>query len=120
MNEQDIKKIIEDTYDNDREDTLRSMIHDFYNRKMLSKVILIWVYALIFIGLTIFSGIRFFDTAQIKEQLMYATIFICAVQFICLLKVFAWQMIHRNGIKREIKRLELKILELAETVKKSN
>ena len=120
MNEQNAKNIIEGTYDPESQDTLWSMARDFYNRKMLSVVIIVWVYALIFIGLTIFSGIRFFEAEQVREQLMYATVFICCVQFICLMKVFAWQMIHRNGIKREIRRLELRIVELGEAVKKAN
>ncbi|MBN2578593.1 MAG: hypothetical protein JXB10_06335 [Pirellulales bacterium] len=30
-----------------------------------------------------------------------------------IIKVFTWLMIHRNDIKREIKRLELRIAELA-------
>jgi hypothetical protein len=34
-----------------------------------------------------------------------------------MIKVFAWQMIHRNNIKREIKRLELRIVELGQIVK---
>jgi hypothetical protein len=34
-----------------------------------------------------------------------------------IMKIFAWQMIHRNSIKREIKRLELRIAELSEMVK---
>ena len=69
-------------------------------------------------GLAIFSGIKFFDADQLKDQLMYAVIFICSIQFICLMKIFAWQMIHRNGIKREIKRLEMKITQLTENAAK--
>ena len=34
-----------------------------------------------------------------------------------LIKVFAWQMIHRMSIKRDIKKLELRIAELNQTVK---
>jgi hypothetical protein len=32
------------------------------------------------------------------------------------MKIFAWQMLARNSIKREIKRLELRIAELARSV----
>ena len=106
-----------DKYDDSREDSIRSMIHDFYNRKMLSKVILVWIYAIVFTGLMVFSGIKFFKTDQTQTQLMYAVIFIVATQFICLIKIFAWQMIHRNGIKREIKRLEIRLADLTQTIK---
>ena len=103
---------------NDTSDySLWSMAGQFYNRKMISIVILVWVYSLVFIALAIFSGIKFFKVTQTQDQLMYAVLFICSVQFITLLKIFAWQMIHRNSIKREIKRLEIRVAALNETVK---
>ena len=73
--------------------------------------------AVVIIGLAVFSGIRYFRVEQVKYQIMYAAIFICCIQFIALIKVFAWQLMHRNSIKREIKRLELRIAELNNTVK---
>ena len=33
------------------------------------------------------------------------------------MKIFAWEMIHRNSIRREIKRLELRIAELSQIVR---
>ncbi len=40
-----------------------------------------------------------------------------AAKHISIVKIIAWQMAHRHGIKREIKRLELRIAELNKTVK---
>jgi len=117
MNDEQIKKIIEDTYDVVREDTVWTMLKDFYNRKMLSSIILLWTYFLIFLALAIFSGIKFFKTDQTQYQIMYAAIFICCIQFFALIKIFGGQMIHRNSLKREIKRLELRIAELNQTAK---
>ncbi len=102
---------------NSKEDMLWSMIKQFYNRKMLSVIILGWVYFIIVLALAVLSGIRFFESEQTKDQIMYAAIFVCCVQLVSLIKVFAWQMIHRNGIKQEIKRLELRIAELGKAVK---
>lgn len=110
MNDEQIK-------DNLKEDSIWSMARDFYSRKMLSIVILVWIDFLIFFGLIIFSGIKFFATDQTKAHILYAAIFVCCVQCICMIKIFAWQMIHRKSIKQEIKRLELHIAELKETVK---
>ena len=117
MNEEDIKKIIDDTYDDSRENTLWSMMGDFYNRKMLSMVILVWGMGVTFMGVAIFSGVKFFGTGEIRYQIMYAVIFLTCIQWVGLLKIFAWQLIHRNSVKREIKRLELSIAEMSETVK---
>lgn len=47
---------------------------------------------------------------------MFATIFLVCAHWVDLMKIFAWQVIHRNGIKREIKRLELKIAELSQAI----
>ena len=99
------------------ENTLRSMLREFYNRKMISVIILVWVYALVFLALAVFSGIEFFKADMIKGQIMYAVIFLCCIQFIALMKIFAWQMIHRNSIKREIAKLKNQISELNGIVK---
>ena len=117
MDEKEIRKIIEDNYDDSRENTIWSMVGGFYSRKMLSMVILVWSMAIIFMAVAIFSGIMFFGTGEIQYQIMYAVIFLTCIQWIGLIKIFAWQLIHRNGIKREIKRLELRIAELNEAVK---
>jgi multisubunit Na+/H+ antiporter MnhG subunit len=117
MNDEQIKNIIDGKYDQQREDSIRSMLRDFYNRKMLSTVVFVWVWGLFVVGVAIYSAIRFFEADQIRPQIMYAAIFVAGCQFMALMKIFAWQMIHRNSIKREIKRLELRIAELHESLK---
>jgi uncharacterized membrane protein YbjE (DUF340 family) len=116
MNNEQIKKIVEDTYDESREDTVWSMVGDFYSRKMLSTVILVWVWAIIFLAGATYCAVQFFRTDQTRSQIMYAAIFICCVHGIGLIKIFAWEMMHRHGIKREIKRLEIRTAELASSL----
>lgn len=117
MNEEQLKTIIEDMYDESRENTIWSMVGDFYNRRMLSMIIFIWAWALLFVAGAIYSAVLFFRNVETKSQIMYAAIFLTCCQFLGLMKIFAWQMIHRNGLKREIKRLELRIAQLNEAVK---
>jgi hypothetical protein len=116
MNDEQIKKIIDGTYDQPREDTLGSMLRDFYNRRMLSIVVIVWAWGLFIIGVAVYSAVMFFRTEQTRPQMMYAALFIVCCQFVALMKIFAWQMIHRNSIKREIKKLEIRIADLTETV----
>ncbi len=115
MNDEQIRKIIDgpQDYEDSKEDSLCSMLSDFYSRKMLSTAILVWVWGIAFMAGAVYSAVRFFDADQTKDQIMYAALFICLVQFVGLMKVFAWQMIARNSIKREVKRLELRIAELS-------
>jgi hypothetical protein len=117
MNDEQIKKIIEDTYDESREDTLLSMVGQLYSKKMFSSFIVHGAYSLPFLAGAIFCGIKFFNTQQVRYQIMFAAIFICCVQFVTLRKNIYWQMLHKNSISREIKRLEIRIAELSETVK---
>ena len=70
MDEQ-IKRIIEDNYDDSRQEGLMSMIRDFYNRKMLSTVVFVWFFGIIFMAGAIYSGINFFRTDEIKYQIVY-------------------------------------------------
>ena len=117
MKDEQIKRIIKDTYDESKEDTLRSWIRDFYSKKMLWVAVSVYVQYLIFSALAIFSGIKFFRTGQARYQIMYAAIFVCCNLWIGFVSVFAWGMTQRHSVKREIKRLELRIAELNETVK---
>jgi hypothetical protein len=115
----DIRKILDDTYDDSREDSIRTMIGDFYSRKMLSVTVLIWFWAIVFCVAAGYFAMKFFETDETQSQIMYASLFICLVQFIGLMKVFAWQMMARNSIKREVKRLEIHIGELTKALDKA-
>ncbi len=117
MNEEDIKKIIEDTYDESKEDSYRSMMRDFFSKKMRWVMINLYVWSSIFFVLVVVSIIQFFRTDQTKFQIMYAAIFICCSLSIGFCKVITFVMLQRHSIKREIKRLELRIAELNQTVK---
>ena len=117
MDEEQIRKIIEDTYDDSKEDTLRAWIRDGYSKEMRWVAINIYAGYLILSAPGIFSAIKFFRTDEPQYQIMYATIFVCCNLWIGLLSVFGWVMIQRPRINREIKRLEIRIAELNETVK---
>ena len=113
MSQTTLKDIIDaPEYDINRENTLRSMLYDFYNRNMMFIVIFIWSWGLAFMIGLVYCGIRFVHAEQTQAQIMYATLALGCFQGIAMLKVFAWQMIHRNSIKRDIKRLEMRVLEL--------
>ncbi len=117
MDDEQLKKIIEDTYDESKEDSLFSMVGQLYSRKMFSSFIVHAAYTLVFIALAVFCGIKFFQNQQVQFQIMYAAIFVCCIQVCIFSKVKYWQMLFKINISREIKRLELRIAELNETVK---
>jgi hypothetical protein len=49
---------------------------------------------------------------------MYAAIFVCCIQFCIFSKAKYWQMLYKINTSREIKRLEIRIAELNETINK--
>ena len=118
MNDEDIKRIIEDNYDDAKADSLRSMVKAFYGRKMRWMAVNIWIWFAVFLFPLIFSVVKFFGAEQTKDQIMYAAIFVCCIVFMGTLKVLGWVMLSKHLIGREVKRLELRIAELNETIKK--
>ena len=117
MNEEEIKKIIDGTYDDSREDNLLSMVGQLYSQKMVPSMIVHFAYSLPFMIGAVFCGIKFFRTDLTQYQIMYAAIFVCCIEFCIFSKSKYWQMLYKMNISREIKRLELRIAELNETVK---
>jgi len=115
MNDEQIRKIIDgpQDYEDSKEDSLCSMLSDFYSRKMLSTAILVWFWGIVFCAGAGVCAYKFFGAEQTRDQIMYAAVFVCLLHFLGLMKVFAWQMIARNSVKREVKRLELRIAELS-------
>jgi hypothetical protein len=106
----------DDTQDN----TLRVIYRDFFNRKMTSIVAITLVYSLIFMVLAVFCAVQFFKVEQTREQILYAALFICLLQWLALMKLFALQFILKNSINRSIKRLEIHVAQLDQTLKNKN
>ena len=117
MNDEEVKKIINDVYDESKEDTLLSMVGQLYSEKMLPSMIVHFAYSLPFIAGAVFCGIKFFKTELTQYHIMYAAIFVCCIEFCIFSKAKYWQMLYKINTSREIKRLELRIAELNETVK---
>jgi glucan phosphoethanolaminetransferase (alkaline phosphatase superfamily) len=119
MDKEQIKKIIDspEEYDESKEDSYRSMMRDFFSKEMRWVMINVWVWFFIFLVPLVFSIIQFFRIDRVRDQIMYATIFICCCLGIGFIKAFGWVMMQKPRINRDIKRLELRIAELNETVK---
>jgi hypothetical protein len=116
MNDRQTEAMIDEIYDTSKEDTLLTMVGQLYSRRMLPSLLVHGVYSLPFIVLAVYCGIKFFDTQQVQFQLMHAAIFICCVHVLFLRKMIYWQMLIKNSISREVKRLEVRIVELTQIV----
>jgi uncharacterized membrane protein YoaK (UPF0700 family) len=101
-----------------QEFALSTMLKDFYNRKMLSVIILTWFWFLVALAVGIFCGVEYYHASEPKELIFYAVIFLICVQTVALLKLFGYGFIHRNAINRRLDRLEQRIAELYEKISK--
>lgn len=118
MNDEQIKKIIDgpDVFDFG-EGSYLSMVREFFSRRMRLIAVVFFVHFFFFLALAILSGILFLKSDQTKFQIMYAAFFVCSVLIAYAIKIFTWVAGSGYYIKRDIKRLELRIAELHETVK---
>jgi uncharacterized protein YqhQ len=118
MNDEQIKKIIDspDEYDDTKEESYISYARDFFKNSQRWAIILVFAHFFFFLGLAIISGILFMVSQTTKYQIMYAALFVVFMLIGYLIKIFGWVWGSRNIISREIKRLELRIVELAESV----
>jgi len=116
MSNDQFKKIVDNPleYDESKEDSLRSTAKEFFSKKMRWVIIIVYVWCFILLVPIIISVIQFFKTDQTKSQIMYAAIFVCCTLNLSFLKVLWWVMAQRYSISREIKRLELRMAELAQ------
>ena len=119
MNDEQIKKIIDspEEYDGSKEESYISWARFWFKSSQRWAIILVFAHFFFFLALAILSGILFLITDTTKYQIMYAAFFVCLVLIAYLIKVFAWVLTSRNSITREIKRLELRIAELNESLK---
>ncbi|MBN1418907.1 MAG: hypothetical protein JXP34_09030 [Planctomycetes bacterium] len=117
MDDRETRKGMEASRVEAREDGIFSMLREFYTRRMLSVAIVVWGSAIIMLALAVLCAVQFFQSEETRYQVMYAALFVCFMQWAALPKVFAWQVLHNNRIKREIQRVEVRILDEIRTLK---
>jgi len=76
-----------------------------------------WIHAIAFVLTFVFfvsavwSGFRFAAADTARDQLLWGGLCLLGMLFVGLLKVYFWLEIHTNRILREMKRVELLILD---------
>ncbi len=111
----DIRKALsteESAYDLGREEGVFSQMAGIYRGKMRWMAICAAVEAIVFTVLIVLATIEFFQTDDPKWQLFYATGTILLGMMLLLIKLWGWMQMNRNSIRREIKRLELQVIDL--------
>jgi len=111
----DIRKALADedaSYDLDREQGVFRQMAGLFQGKMRWMAICVTIETVVCMVLLVLVAIEFFQTEEIKWQLFYATSIVLLAMLLLLIKLWGWMQMMRYSIQRELKRLELRILEL--------
>jgi hypothetical protein len=113
----DIRKVLaegESIYDLDREEGVFRQMAGIFRGKMRWMAIVATIETIVFMVLIVLAAIEFFQADDTKWQIFYATCVVLLGMLLLLVKLWGWMQMNRYAIQREIKRLELRILELGE------
>ena len=113
----DIRKALangEAPYDLDREEGLLGQWARIYRGKMRWMAIFVTIEAIVCPVLIVLAAIEFFQTDDTRWQIFYATGILLLALLLLLVKIWGWMQMNRYALQREIKRLELRVLELGE------
>ena len=57
----------------------------------------------------VWVAVLFFHTDEIRRMILYATVFNTCMLILATTRILLWQLLLRQGVMREIKRLELRL-----------
>ena len=99
------------------EPSVFELVIDTFRGKHWWLTLLTIFWSLVFFGLAIFSAVKFFNTDDSRDMMMWALAFIFCMMAVSMMKMWFWMEMNKNAITREIKRLELQIARLAGRIK---
>jgi hypothetical protein len=116
MSEAIAKRIlVEIEHDSAREDTLRQMIASAFEARTRVYTLIVGIVVVAATAAAVWVAIRFFQTDEVRGMILYATLFNTCMLAIATVRLFLWQLLLRQGVMREIKHLELRLVELAKS-----
>lgn len=120
-NMEDIDKLIKETltqeeakfYDELDEQNVLEMLGGLFKGKNSWIMYVMNFMTLVFFAAFIICVVKFFDTENTNELIMWSVGGIIALLAVSMLKMFAWLQMDKNALLREMKRLELQISSLS-------
>ena len=96
-------------YNELEEQNIFQMLTGLFQGKMKWFIVIINVVSIIAFGLFIYCVIQFLDTEVTNELIKWGIAGTFCMLMISMLKIFVWNQMDKNSIKRELKRIELQI-----------
>ena len=123
--EQDLDDLIRETLKQDEsemlqrleEPSLRTMIGDVFTGRLGWLMILTGFFIFGFFLLSVWAGIHFFQATEVAEMLRWGALMFLFWMATAFIKIFHWMEMERFAIVREVKRVELRVVQLAEEIR---
>jgi hypothetical protein len=114
MSDEIVRKILaEMEHDSAREDSLRRLIAGAFDARNRVVTLISAAIKTAALATAVWMGVLFFRTDEIRSLILYATVFNTCMLILATMRLFLWQLLLRQGVMREIKRLELRLFEFA-------
>ena len=97
--------------------SMRGALFSTFHGEMRRYAILTWCFLFFFAVGAVGCFVAFDMATTTKYQLLFMTLFTMSIMQTVLMKLWYWQIWNRYSVVREVKRLELRIVELTEKLK---
>jgi len=96
-------------YDELEEQNLMAKIGGVFKGKLGWIIAVMNILSLIAFAFFVYCAIQFLNTETTNDLIKWGAGSFYSMLFICMIKVYFWQEMHKNALLRELKRLELQI-----------
>ena len=95
----------------DSELSLPEMLAAPYRGKQRWATLLITFWTVVFLALAVYAAVQYFQAADTHGLITWAVAFLVGILGVSMLKIWFWLEIQKNAILREIKRVELAVVQ---------
>jgi hypothetical protein len=99
-------------YDPSKEEKIREILTESFRGKNRMLSAIAWAYVTAFVILAIICAVMFFRSSSERDWILYAALFVVLNTDIVLIKLWFWQRWTRNSVLRELKQMEMRMLNL--------
>ena len=98
----------------DSELSLPEMLAAPYRGKQRWLMVLVTFWTVVFLALAVYAAVQYFQAADTHGLITWAVAFLTGIMGVSMLKIWFWLEIQKNSLLREIKRVELAVVQLRE------
>ena len=111
-----VERMLKDMeYDSGREDSLRRFVVSAFEARTRVFTFIVGTTIAVSAAIAVWVAVLFFRTDEVRYMILYATVFNTCIVTIAAVRLFLWQLLLRQRVLREIKRLELRVVAMGKS-----